>query len=373
MANEQDKRKYPLGSIYFYLTEGCNLRCRHCWIHPGYETEGQSYRTLDLDLFKYILEQAKPLGLRDIKLTGGEPLIHPQIREILDVIRTEDIRLIVETNGIQCSPEIAQEMRACKNAFISVSLDGADAETHEWMRGVKGCFETTLEGISNLVNARIAPQIIMSIVRRNKDQLVPIVRLAETLGAGSVKFNIVQPTARGEKMHSAGETLSIEELVEMGKWVERVLSASTDLRIVFSHPIAFRPLGKMFGGNGDGCGLCGIKRIIGVLADGSYALCGIGESVSELVFGHAANDRLEDVWHGNRVLREIREGLPHRLEGLCSECLMNGICLGNCIAQNYYRAKSLWAPYWYCEQAHSRDLFPTERLNPLSSEGACID
>jgi len=196
-----EERKYPLNNIYFYLTEGCNLACRHCWIAPKYQSAERSYPVLDPELFRSILKQAKPLGLSNVKLTGGEPLLHPQIHEILEVVRTEEINLIVETNGVLCTPELSRGMASCKNPFVSVSLDGADAKTHEWIRGVDGCFDAALKGFRNLVAAGFAPQIIMTVMRRNKDQMEAIVRLAESLGAGSVKFNIMQPTARGEKMH----------------------------------------------------------------------------------------------------------------------------------------------------------------------------
>lgn len=363
-----EKRNYALNCIYFYLTEGCNLRCRHCWIEPKYQDENHSYPAIELDLFRSILKQAKPLGLSSVKLTGGEPLLHPQIHDILELIRVENLGLTVETNGVLCTPKTAKEMAACKNSFVAVSLDGAEAETHEWVRGVKDCFKNALEGIRNLVKAGFQPQIIMSIMRHNKDQMESIVRMAESLGAGSVKFNIVQPTARGEKMEKAGETLTVDDLVYLGEWVENTLSASSPLSVYYSHPLAFRPLGKMFGSNGDGCNVCRILGILGVLADGSYALCGIGETVPELVFGHAATDRLEDVWNNTRVLGELREGLPHRLEGICGECLFKGHCLGNCVAQNYYRSKNIWAGYWYCEEAYERGLFPETRLNPKTKK-----
>lgn len=357
--------KCPLNQIYFYLTEGCNLQCRHCWITPKHQTNEQTYSALDFDLFKSIIAQAKPLGLSGVKLTGGEPLLHPQISKILDLIRIEKLRLTVETNGVLCTPELSKKMASCKNPFVAVSLDSAEAETHEWLRGVMGCHEAALEGIRNLVKTGFSPQIIMTIMRRNKDHIEPLLRLAESLGAGSVKFNILQPTARGEKMHKAGEALTIDELVELGQWVENTLSTSTGLRLYFSHPMAFRPLGRMFGDKGDGgWGICGILGILGILANGSYALCGIGETVPELVFGQAATDRLEDVWKNTPVLLELREGLPHRFEGICRDCLMKGRCLGSCVAQNYYRSRNLWAGYWYCEEAQKRGLFPESRLNP---------
>jgi len=363
-----EKRKYSLNQIYFYLTEGCNLCCRHCWILPKYQNGNNSYPSLSLELFRSIIKQAKPLGLSGVKLTGGEPLLHPQIREIVEEIRTDDLRLVVETNGLLCTESLAQEMATCKNPFVSVSLDATDAQTHEWMRGVEGSFEAAKEGIRNLVKAGFNPQIIMTLTLRNKDQMQDMVHLAESLGAGSVKFNILQPIARGEQMHKARETLSIEELLELGQWVQNTLSVSTGLRLYYFYPLVFRPLSKMFGDNGDGCGVCGILRILGVLADGSYALCGIGETVPELVFGHAAIDRLEDVWNNAPVLQELREGLPNRLEAVCAKCLMKHICLGGCIAENYYRSKSLWTPFWFCEEAHRRGLFPETRLLPKKVE-----
>lgn len=361
-GTNKEEVRFPLNQIYFYLTEGCNLACRHCWIAPKYQSGEHKYPSLDIDIFKSIIRQAKLMKVPSVKLTGGEPLLHPQIHEIFEIIRTEGFGLTLETNGVLCTPEIARQIATFGNVFISVSIDGADPETHEWIRGVKGSFEATLQGIRNLVSYNIRPQLIMTIMNRNQDQMEAIVRLAESLSMESVKFNILQPTARGEKMHELGETLSIEELIEVGKWVETTLASSTKLRIVYDHPIAFRPLSRMFGENSSGCSICGIFGIIGVLSDGSYALCGIGESVPELIFGHASKDRLEDVWNNNQVLKEIHSGLPERLEGVCGDCLLRNRCLGSCIAQNYYRNKNLWAPFWFCEDAYTKGLFPKTRL-----------
>jgi SynChlorMet cassette radical SAM/SPASM protein ScmF len=358
------KNTFLLDKLYFYLAEGCNLRCRHCWIAPKYQTKSDSCSYLSLELFRSIISQAKPLGLSRVKLTGGEPLLHPQINEILKEIQVNELQLIVETNGVLCTEGMARELAACKNPSVSVSLDGANAETHEWMRGVSGCFEAAKEGIRNLVKAGLRPQVIMTIMSRNKDQIEDILHLVESLGCGTVKFNILQPAARGEEMHTAGQALSIEELVELGKWLNRVISPLTKPRLYSSFPFAFRPLSQIFGNNGDGCGTCGILGILGVLADGSYALCGIGETVPELVFGHAAKNSLEDIWHNTPVLQELREGLPDRLEGVCKQCFMRVHCLGSCIAQNYYQSKSLWAPFWFCEEASRRGLFPETRLQP---------
>jgi SynChlorMet cassette radical SAM/SPASM protein ScmF len=365
MAEEQ----YKLGTIYFYLTEGCNLCCRHCWIQPKYQEGEKVYPSLSLGLFKSIIEQAKPLGLSSVKLTGGEPLLHPQINEILEFIQKQELGLVVETNGILCTPELARKMRACKNPFVSVSIDAANAEIHEWVRQLEGSFEQALAGLKNLVQAGFRPQVIMTIMQQNKDQIEPLVRLAESLGAGSVKFNIVQPTSRGENMHKSGQTLTIQELVELGSWIENTLSKTAKIPLYYSHPPAFRPFSRMYGDKVN-CGICGIMGILGVLSNGAYALCGIGEVVPEFIFGDAEKDKLEDIWNNTPMLCQIRQGLPKRLEGICGNCLMKNRCLGNCIAQNYYSTKNLWSSYWYCQEAFNKGLFPQTRIAPLSLQRA---
>ena len=363
-TNITEHKTYPLNQLYFYLTEGCNLRCRHCWIAPKYQQDGHSGHALPKQLFQSIVEQGKPLGLSGVKLTGGEPLLHPEINEILDYLKGEDLNVTIETNGVLCTREIAQKIASCKNPCVAVSLDSEARETHEWIRGVPGCFDSAIQGIQNLVHSGIRCQIIMTIMRCNSKGVESMVRLAESLGVESVKFNITMPVARGEALHRHGETLTIKELVELGTWFENGFSASSRLGIFLDHPVAFRPLGRMFGPVGDGCSTCSILGILGVLANGSYALCGIGENVPELIFGHAAHDHLSHVWLRTEVLSELCSGLTHRLKGVCGDCLMKHLCLGSCIAQNYYREKDLWAPFWYCEEARRAGLFPQTRLKP---------
>lgn len=359
---------YTLNTIYFYLTDDCNLRCRHCWIAPKYSPNTVSSSSLSYELFCSIITQAKPLGLKTIKLTGGEPLLHPRINDILDFTIKESIRLTIETNGILCTKEIAKKIAQSKWSHVSVSLDGTDAKTHEWVRGVDGCYNKTITGIKNLVDAGVKPQIIMTIMRHNVEQVGPMIKLAESLGAYSVKFNVLQPTARGKRMTESGEALSIEELIKIGEWVESDLSLTSNIKVYFDHPPAFRPLKNMFGNKGNGCGTCGIKGIIGVLPDGSYAMCGIGESLPEFVFGNASQDKLEQVWNYSPMIQDLRKYIPANLEGVCSKCLMKNICLGSCIAQNYYRSKNLWAPFWYCEEAMKKGIFPTQRLSSTEIE-----
>ena len=365
-AAPTDNGNWSLNQIYFYLTAGCNLACRHCWLAPGFDVDGSRYPVLPIELFEAAIREAKPLGLSGVKLTGGEPLLHPQIIQLLEIVRREELRLTIETNGQLCTPVMAKEIAKSADRFVSVSIDGADAETHERVRGVPGCFEKAKQAVRNLAAAATVPQVIMTVMRGNADQVEAVVRLAEELGASSVKFNIVQPTARGVRLHEKDEDLSILELIQLGRYVEMNLAPTTRLQLFFDSPLAFRPLSSM--ARGDGCDVCGILGILGVIPTGHYALCGIGEHIPGLVFGQVGADNLEEVWMEGEVLQELREGMPRRLGGVCSRCLMKHHCSGSCIALNYYRSGTLWAPFWFCQQAEDAGLFPASRLARVIAE-----
>jgi SynChlorMet cassette radical SAM/SPASM protein ScmF len=357
---------YYLNSIYFYITEGCNLRCSHCWINPPFEKNNKAakFPYVSFELFKHIVDQAKELGLSSVKLTGGEPLIHPEIEQILDFIKEEKLNLTVETNGTVCTPELVEKIKQCKGAFVSVSLDGPDAETHERVRNVKGSFEDALMGLRNLVNAGMKPQVILAVMRHNSTRMEELVRLAEKEGAGSVKFTFVTSTGRKKDISQDKEkTLTLKEIIDIGIWIEKDLITSSKISVFYSHPMAFKSFSKAIT---KGSGSCGILGIIGVLGSGKYALCGIGQTVPELVFGDAAEDKLSDVWNRNPLINEIREKLPRDLKGICHDCIFRKKCLGTCIAMNYNKYRDLMAPNWFCSEAHKMGLFPDRCIVPRS-------
>jgi SynChlorMet cassette radical SAM/SPASM protein ScmF len=159
------------------------------------------------------------------------------------------------------------------------------------------------------------------------------------------------------------QTLGVEELVQLGQYVYLELAQKSKLKLHFDLPLAFRPLSSI--AHGEGCGICGIFNILGVIPTGHYALCGIGEHLEGMVFGEVGVDAFADVWLGDETLNRLRESVPDQLTGVCAACLMKNQCLGSCIAQNVYRAGSLVAPYWFCQEAYEIGVFPRSRLQPV--------
>lgn len=355
----------PLTRFYVYVTNACNCTCKHCWIMPVIEpgrSEERKVNHLPVELFEAAVEEAKPLGLSSVKWTGGEPTVHPDFQRLLEVQKKNGLVGQVETNGMEVTSALARLMAESGVTHVAVSLDGTVAETHDAVRGVQGAYGRALKGIRNLAEAGFNPQIIMTLMRENVKQMEELLELAQKLGAGSVKFNPVQPTLRGEVLHDQNQALSVREIISLNQTVEKKLMKVYPLPIFFDIPMAFKSLRHIL--EGDGCSVCGVKTLLGVLADGQYALCGIGENVPELCFGRVAKSELNDVWSQNPVLGRIRSGLPEDLKGVCRGCVMKARCLGHCIAQNYYRNGDLFSANWFCELAVTESLFPTTRSMP---------
>jgi SynChlorMet cassette radical SAM/SPASM protein ScmF len=313
---------------------------------------------LPVELFEQVVREAKPLGLQTVKWTGGEPTIHPDLPRLLHIQHEHDLRGDVETNGIAMTEALAQTMRECGIDFVSVSLDGSTAELHEFVRGVPGAYEGALRGFRCLQEADYRPQLIMSLMRENFEDVHSLLDLAAELDAGSVKFNIVQPSSRGALIHDQGSALTVAEFIGL---LQRLRAEQTryPFPILSSLPLAFRSIGELLH---DPLGLCRLRNTLGLLAGGEYALCGVGVMERELVFGRAGVDALAEVWSGNRVLQRIRAEIPSRLEGICGRCVLAPVCLGTCVAQNYMSTRNLLGENWLCAEAEQAGLFPTTRL-----------
>lgn len=347
---------YPLTSLYLYLSDQCNLSCQHCWISPSFSqtpTNG-----VPLAYLKQVIIDAKSIGLQSVKLTGGEPFLYKDINALLTFLASEDIAVIIETNGILFNRPLLESLRSCDVDQISVSLDGATAEIHDEIRGVKGCFDRTLDGLGLVSEYGFRFQIIMTLQRKNSQEIQGLISLSKELGAGSLKINHLVPCGRGKRVFRNKENLSPDELVHLYQVVEKERSSHGNLDVIFDIPVALRSIEDIKKG---GIIECNILNILGILASGDFSICGIGQTVDELRMGNLYQDSIIDIWQNAGILRDLRESLPRQLKGICGDCLFKFQCLGGCRANAYALNKDLYASYFLCQESYDLGLFPTSR------------
>ena len=354
-----------LRSFYLYMSDRCNLSCRHCWIAPGFDdgrkTPGDF---VDPELLRLAVVEGKSLGLYSVKLTGGEPMLHPRFMEIADTLTAEGMSMDMETNGTRITAENARHLKDKTNVrFVSVSLDGPDARSHDSFRGVPGAFDAALRGLDCLVAAGYQNcQVIMSVHNGNRHRVEEVVALAAAHGANSVKLNPVTRTGRAVAMAESGEVMDFEQHLDFASYVSTVLRPKARVGVVLNMPpalSAMRDLLRTRGRTGD----CGVLRILGILGNGDIALCGIGRTVSELVYGKLGRDSIREIWLSNPTILHLRCALADvdSLPSPCANCLFVKACRMGCVANNYSESGSLIAPTWLCAEAARRGLFPGSR------------
>jgi SynChlorMet cassette radical SAM/SPASM protein ScmF len=362
----------PLRAFYLYMCTGCNLKCRHCWITPTFVNgELSPGDVIDVDLLRAAVEEAKPMGLCNAKLTGGEPMLHPRFMEIVDMLTDLGLGMDMETNGTLLTAESARRLKEETNiSFVSVSIDSADARTHDEFRGVSGAFEAALRGLKYLIDAGYENvQVIMCVHRGNLDQVDDLVQLAVDRGAGSVKVNPATKGGRGTAMHERGEALNFDQQLKLAQYIYSDLQQKAPIRVIMNSPPALTPIPEIMR-KGGRTGDCGVRRILGILGTGDIALCGIGRTIPELVYGRLGVDSIRDIWlHHPRIL-ELRRDLDDldSFPELCRACVHLRSCRTGCVAQNYVESGHLVWPDWMCEEAAQRGVFPITRKRSLHSK-----
>jgi len=352
--------QYKLGTVYLYF-KYCNLKCRHCWINPPYSDEvSLKDDEISFQELTSCLNECQQLGMHSVKLSGGEPFTRPDIFALLDYLKENKIKITLETNGTLIRQKEAQALKAAGVWQVAVSLDGPTAEIHESLRGVAGSFNAALEGIRYLKKEGINNiQVIASLWQGNIEHIKSIIVLAKALGANSVKINPINNIARADAMSQKNETLSVKETIEFYCRLMQELKKEPPLNVIFDIPPAFSPL---VNGHFQRCSTCGIFNILGILGDGRISICGIGSSSETLILGRVGQDSIKEIWENHPVLKEIREGVPQKMTGICGRCIFKHYCLGKCRAQAYYEDGSLLAPLSFCQIAYEEGLFPASRI-----------
>jgi len=178
--------------VAWETTAACNLACGYCRASATQQPDGQELSTGEAEAF---LESIAPLQPMLI-LSGGEPLLRPDIFLLARSGAALGMRVSLASNGTFITPDIAERIRQSGITRVSISLDGAGAKRHDASRG-PGSFDAAMRGVRSLCS-RVPFQINFTITRRNESDVAAIFDLAERGGGGSpASFSSWWPPAVG--------------------------------------------------------------------------------------------------------------------------------------------------------------------------------
>lgn len=293
-------------TVSFVLTKLCNLSCLHCYNDSRYRDP------LELDDAYKIraVDSIGRWGVENLVLTGGEPTLDPCFPEILAIAHKYKIKVKVSTNGWKIPESLISNIVNGVVRQVNVSVDGADAPTHDAFRQRRTSFERALETLRVLSESSLADLVLnVSVHQNNLSQLDDMVKLAIRYRCTAISFKAVVSTGRTD-LNPAGFLLSPESILEFKQKRDALRKAYFGKIAIDGKLIASEvPDGAM-----ESVGCNAAKHALVIDADGSILPCETVKPVSNaanLTRGTAAQ-----AWVSDTLFKSFRE-LQRKSVGGC--------------------------------------------------------
>jgi heme d1 biosynthesis radical SAM protein NirJ len=373
-------RDLPGPVVIWNLIRRCNLRCKHCYSisadvdFPGELTTAEVLRVMD------DLEAARVPALI---LSGGEPLLRPDIFEVAARAKALGFHVGLSSNGALISRANIEHIAAVGFAYIGVSLDGIGA-THDRFRGKSGAFVAALDGLRLCRDRGMKVGLRFTMTMDNHDELQDVLDLAEAEGIDRFYLSHLVYAGRGNKNRADDAALhitrrSMERLIDRA-WsrIERGLpgdfvTGNNDADGVLLYLWALRRFPRhaehlraklvQWGGNASGVNVANIDSLGNVHPDTFWWGHSIG-NVRTRLFAKIWSDRSDPLMAGLR-------SRPRPVKGRCAACRWPAICNGNTRVRALRLTGDPWAedPACYLTDAEI-GVAPRERLAVTPFEGA---
>ncbi len=321
--------------IAWEVTRSCNLNCKHCRAasHLG-PYPGELSTEKCLNLIDDIASVSRPV----IILTGGEPLLRPDIFEIASYGTRKGLRMVMATNGTLVDEAVVRRMIESGIQRVSISIDGPDAASHDDFRAEPGAFAGAMRGIEAMKAGGMEFQINTTITTANLQQIKEIHDMTLRIGAAAHHIFLLVPTGRGRDL--AQQAITAADYEETLHWFhEQSMTCEIQLKATCA-PHYFRimhqnkrrgekPVKKAGGhfhestrGCLGGITFCFISHVGQVQPCGYLELdCG---SVQKRSFG--------EIWEKSEVFCNLRD--YGKYGGKCGRCEFIKVC-GGCRARAY--------------------------------------
>ena len=342
-----------LRMVAWEVTRSCNLACVHCRA----SAECGPYKgELDTGRCKELLDEIAAFSKPVIILTGGEPLLRPDIFEIAAYGNQKGLRMVMATNGTLVTEEIAGRLIESGIMRVSISIDGLDAVSHDAFRKVPGAFAGTMAGIEAMKKVGLEFQINTTVTKANLHQIKEIFDLAVGLGAAAHHIFLLVPTGRGKEM--ADQEIAPADYEKTLNWFyEESLRAPIQLKATCA-PHYFRiyhqrkgPAQEAPKGHGAHGGIGTLHAMTrGCMGGSSFCFISHTGQVQpcgylELDCGQVKEKGFEDIWVNSDIFNNLRD--LNLYGGKCGRCEFTRVC-GGCRARAYEITGDYLAEEPYC-------------------------
>ncbi len=326
----------PLRLVFWETTSSCNLKCKHC---RASAIEQRNKDELNYEQCRHFLYSVSSFAKPVIVLSGGEPLVREDIYDIAAYGNSLGLRMVLATNGTAITPAIAKRLVQSGIQRLSISIDGANAKTHDTFRGISGAFDSALDGLKYAQEAGLPVQINTTISQYNIKELSDIYKLAILRGACALHFFLLVPTGCGKEMPKS-ELISSEDYEQVLNWIYYTSKVSPIQLKATCAPHYFRVMyqnasTKMTKETSENQGFESMTR--GCLA--GISVCFISHKGDvypcgyfPLRAGNIHEQPIRSIWEKSELFEQLRD--YSLLKGKCGMCEFVRVC-GGCRARAY--------------------------------------
>lgn len=325
-----------------HFTNACNLKCLHC----GYDAGHKLRNELNPEIWCKVFDELERLRTIRIIISGGEPLLYSGSKLLMKYLATKRVSVTVLTNGTLIDKEFA-DLFASNNFSVSVSLDGAKAETHDELRGVR-CFNRVVKNMELLSLDQIPFNIDTTIHRKNIDQIEDIIKLAVQVGAGFITFGVLYPVGRARSINAF--LLDHRDINFISKKIKEVQS-------IYGRKIHVSYVNPLFPNYRDIFGFKETKKIfcpggtsrLAIRSDGAVFPCQYGFHDDKFKMGSIKSQTIGEIWTSSNW-KLFRGGLSIQELHRCRTCKLSNVCLLKiCRLMAYSSTGDFFAPPPGCE------------------------
>lgn len=338
--------------VVWNTTRRCNLHCGHCYT-DSFDREYAGELTTEEGL--RLIDDLAAFGVPVILFSGGEPLIRPDLLDLIRHAQHRGIRAVISTNGTLITPEKAREMASINLSYVGVSIDGPE-KVHDKFRGKVGAFQEAIRGIRYCRDAGLRVGLRVTLTEYNYPYLDDIFDLIEQEDIPRACFYHLAYAGRGAKI-SDHDLLHKQTRAAVDKIFERTVDfhnrgITKDILTVDNHtdgvylyltvkeqePERAEDVYQMLrwnGGNQSGVAIGDIDNLGNVHAD---------QFSQHYSFGNVRERPFSEIWQDTThpIMAVLKNRRGH-IKGRCARCPHFDICNGNLRvrAESYYG--DIWA------------------------------
>lgn len=205
--------------VVWNCTRRCNLACLHCYS----DSDSRKHPELTGAEGAEMLRDIAAFGSPALLMSGGEPLLRPDVFELIEEARGLGLPVTLSSNGTLVRPRVARRLADLGVRYVGISLDGIGA-VHDAFRGRRGAFERSIAGIRALRAAGVRAGVRVTLSSAAIAALPELLALVEREGVGRVCFYHLVPAGRGREQvptRAAEVRAAIETIFARAeRWVE---------------------------------------------------------------------------------------------------------------------------------------------------------